>query len=82
MTKPAINVWQAASTTGDASARWTKTDAFRLEQADDTLAAVSQLVQKGAAKDLHDFDNHLDNVTNDWSNAHLNRNLEQLLAMY
>lgn len=80
MKKPAINVWQASAT--ETTSRWTKTDAFRLEQSDDTLDAVSKLVQRGAAKDLQDFDNHLDNVANDWSNEHLNRDLKQLLAMY
>lgn len=81
MSKPAINVWQAAATDNPTS-RWQKNDAFRLEQSDDTLDAVSKLVQRGAAKDLQDFDNHLDNVANDWTNEHLNRDLKQLLAMY
>lgn len=83
MKKPAINLWQASTSTAtEASARWSKTDTFRIDQVDDTLDAVSKLVQKGAAKDLYDFDNHLDNVANDWTNAHLNRDLQQLLAMY
>lgn len=73
---PAINVWQSND------GRWTKSTSFSVEQCDHTLDAVSSLVQRGAAKDLQDFDNYLDNVQNDWTNGHLNRDLPQLLAMY
>lgn len=76
MDRAAIKVWQSSE------GRWTKTTNFSIEQGQDTFEAVSSLVQKGAMKDLYDFDNHLDNVENDWSNGHLNRDLQQLLAMY
>lgn len=75
MEKPAIKTWQSND------GRWVKST-FSVEQSDNTLEAVSSLVQKGAMKDLYDFDNHLDNVNNDWANNHLNRDLKQLLAMY
>lgn len=73
---PAIRVWQMSD------GRWTKNGSFSIEQSENTLDAVSSLVQKGAAKDLNDFDNYLDNVQNDFTNSHLNRDLPQLLAMY
>lgn len=55
---------------------------YTLNQIDETLDAVELLIQRGAMKDLYDFDNHLDNVKLDWANVHLNRDLQQLLAMY
>lgn len=75
MERPAIKVWQSADN------RWVKSN-YNLELCDSTLEAVSSLLQKGAMKDLSDFDNYLDNVENDWLNGHLNRDLKQLLAMY
>lgn len=56
--------------------------AFKLEKSDDTLDAVEALLSRGAMKDVFDFDNHLDNIENDWTNEHLNRDLNQLLSMY
>lgn len=75
MDRPALKVWQNIEN------RWTKSN-FSLEQNDNTLETVSALVKRGAMKDLYDFDNHLDNVSNDWINEHLNRDLQQLMAMY
>jgi ER membrane protein complex subunit 8/9 len=46
------------------------------------LDAVSSLLQRGAMKELNDFDNYLDNTESDWSNEHLNRDLNQILAMH
>ncbi len=75
MERPAIKVWQ------NIDSRWVKST-FSLDLCESTLEAVSSLLQKGAMKDLSDFDNYLDNVENDWLNGHLNRDLKQLLAMY
>lgn len=75
MDRPAIKVWQ------NVDSRWVKSN-FSVDLCDSTLEAVSSLLQKGAMKDLNDFDNYLDNVENDWLNGHLNRDLKQLLAMY
>lgn len=72
---PALNVWQSVDS------RWVSAK-FTVQQCDETLDAVSLLVKRGAMKDIHDFDNHLDNVKLDWANEHLNRDIEQLLAMY
>lgn len=60
---------------------WVPTS-FTLNQINETLDAVELLIERGAMKDLFDFDNHLDNIKNDWKNEHLNRDLQQLLAMY
>lgn len=75
MERPAIKAWQNVEN------RWVKTN-FNIDLCESTLEAVSSLLQKGAMKDLNDFDNYLDNVENDWLNEHLNRDLKQLLAMY
>lgn len=75
MDRPAIKVWQ------NVESRWVKSN-FNVDLCESTLEAVSSLIQKGAMKDLNDFDNYLDNVENDWLNEHLNRDLKQLLAMY
>lgn len=72
---PALHLWQSIEN------RWTSAK-FSVQQSDETLDAVSLLVQRGAMKDIYDFDNHLDNVKLDWANEHLNRDIEQLLAMY
>ncbi|XP_028165257.1 ER membrane protein complex subunit 8/9 homolog [Ostrinia furnacalis] len=43
----------------------------------DVLKTVSYLLQYGVEKDLVDFDNYLDDTTQDWTN----RGIEKLLAM-
>lgn len=75
MERSAIKLWQNVDN------RWTKVTG-KLSQNDVTLSAVSTLLQRGAMKDLVDFDNYLDNTENDWLNLHLNRDLNQILAMY
>lgn len=74
-TTPALHIWQNKDN------HWVPST-FKVDQTSETLDAVSLLIERGAMKDLYDFDNHLDNVKNDWTNAHLNRDLQQLLAMY
>lgn len=73
--EPALNVWQNKET------HWMPTS-YTLNQITETLGAVESLIDGGAMKNLHDFDNHLDNIKNDWTNDRLNRDLQQLLAMY
>lgn len=46
-----------------------------------TLDAVSLLLQRGAMKEIYDFDNYLDDVGQDWTNQHLNVDLKQILSM-
>ncbi|XP_037816148.1 ER membrane protein complex subunit 8/9 homolog [Lucilia sericata] len=74
---PAIKVFGCSSDSG----RWSKSD-FKLLQSETTLQAVSALLKRGAMKDVVDFDNHLDNPENDWTNQFLNRDLQQIMAMY
>lgn len=71
----------ALSVSQNKEGHWVSTS-YTLNQINDTLDAVELLIERGAMKDLYDFDNHLDNIKNDWTNAHLNRDLQQLLAMY
>jgi ER membrane protein complex subunit 8/9 len=75
----AAKVWQKSGTSADA--KWTKAK-FGLSDSDRTLDAVSALLQRGAMKELYDFDNYLDNTESDWSNEHLNRDLSKILAMH
>lgn len=61
--------------------RWAKAT-FNLDDSEITLDAVSALMRRGAMKDLVDFDNHLDNPANDWTNEYLSRDLKQIMSMY
>lgn len=72
---PALNLWQ------NKDGHWVH-GSVTVDDLDETLDAVDLLVERGAAKDLHDFDNHLDNLKNDWTNEHFNQDLQKLLAMY
>lgn len=72
---PALNVWQ------NSNGSWTSAK-FAVERSNETLDSVNLLIKRGAMKDIFDFDNHLDNADIDWKNIHLNRDIEQLLAMY
>lgn len=58
--------------------KWVKTK-HSLVNSRQTLEAVSLLLQRGAMKEIFDFDNYLDNTENDWTNQHLN--VELLLSM-
>ncbi|XP_067613556.1 ER membrane protein complex subunit 8/9 homolog [Eurosta solidaginis] len=61
--------------------RWTKAS-YTLAKSKSTLEAVTELLQRGAMRELVDFDNHLDNPEKDWTNANFNRDLKQVMAMY
>ncbi|XP_055525641.1 ER membrane protein complex subunit 8/9 homolog [Wyeomyia smithii] len=76
MCYPAVRVWQHRES------RWNKVPRCTVEDAKNTFDAVSGLLQRGAMKELNDFDNYLDNTENDWNNEHLNRDLPQILSMY
>lgn len=54
MSQPALKLWQFSDT------KWTM-GKYTLHDAQETLEAVSSLLQEGAMKELVDFDNHLDN---------------------
>lgn len=73
--QPAAHIWQ------NKEGHWMPTS-FTLNDKNQTLDSVNLLVKRGAMKDFYDFDNHLDCLQNDWTNAHLNRDLQQLLSMY
>lgn len=75
MQHPAINVYQNSDN------RWISTK-FIVDQSSTTLSAISTLLQRGAMKDIIDFDNHFDNTENDWTNSDFNIDLKKLLAMY
>jgi hypothetical protein len=75
MKQPGMNVWN--STEG----RWTK-GKLTVNDSRQTLDAVSLLLQRGAMKEIFDFDNHLDNLESDWSNQHLNVDLKKILSMH
>lgn len=69
-----LKVWQSND------GKWTKTK-HTLNDSRHTLDAVSLLLQRGAMKDIIDYDNYLDNVENDWTNEHLNVDIKQILSM-
>ncbi|XP_017054296.1 ER membrane protein complex subunit 8/9 homolog [Drosophila ficusphila] len=76
--RAAIQVYSCA---GDSGSRWSKAK-FTLSQATQTLEGVSLLLKRGAMRDLVDFDNHLDNPENDWTNDFLNQSLNDLQKLY
>ena len=45
---------------------------FRHTVEEETLDAASSLLRSGAYRKLMDFDNHLDDVKNDWRNLEIN----------
>ena len=56
---------------------------FRLKLANAATAcdSVKELILKrGLQQQLKDFDNHLDDISNDWTNESLNQELAGLLA--
>lgn len=75
MEQAAVNTWNWND------GRWIKTN-FQLENSRQTLETVSILLQRGAMKDLNDFDNYLDDMESDWTNALLNKDLSSILTMY
>ncbi|CRL04589.1 CLUMA_CG017657, isoform A [Clunio marinus] len=74
MKHPGIKSWQSND------GKWTKVK-HNLIDSRHTLDAVSLLLQRGAMKEIYDFDNYLDNV-DDWTNQHLNVDLKQILSMH
>lgn len=70
-----LKIWQS----GDG--KWAK-GKHSLIDSRNTLDAVSMLLQRGAMKEIFDFDNYLDDVANDWTNQHLNVDLNQILSMH
>ncbi|KAH8254586.1 hypothetical protein KR032_011067 [Drosophila birchii] len=76
--RAAIQVYSCA---GDAATRWSKAK-FTLSQSSQTLEGVSLLLKRGAMRDVVDFDNHLDNPENDWTNDFLNKSLIDLQKLY
>lgn len=70
-----LKVWQSND------GKWVKSK-HSLVDSNHTLDAVSLLLQRGAMKEINDFDNYLDNTENDWTNQNLNFDLKQILSLY
>lgn len=75
MKQSGLKVWNSSE------GRWVKTK-HNLIDSRHTLDAVSSLLQRGAMKEIFDFDNYLDDVEKDWTNSHLNLDLKQILSMH
>lgn len=79
---PAMKVYRCTGGgNGSDPCRWSEAK-YKLVDEGPVLEAVSCLLQRGITRDLIDFDNHLDNPGNDWSNKCLNHDLSKLMAMY
>lgn len=74
--QPALHFWSLTD------GRWQAVERYSVQQQKNTLEATAALVERGASKELMDFDNYLDNTESDWENEHLNRDLNQILALY
>ncbi|EDW02085.1 ER membrane protein complex subunit 8/9 homolog [Drosophila grimshawi] len=75
--RAALHVYGYASD----STRWSKAK-YSIVQTAQTLEGVSLLLKRGAMRDVIDFDNHLDNPENDWTNQFLNQSLKDLQKLY
>lgn len=53
---------------------------IRVTVEDETLEATSSLLEDKIYYDLVDFDNHLDNISLDWKNLSLNKQIEGILS--
>lgn len=47
---------------------------------DHTLDVCSNLLERGVYKSLVDFDNHLDDITLDWMNHEINREINDIIS--
>lgn len=75
MKHSSMKVWQSSE------GKWIKTK-HSLVDASQTLDATSSLLQRGAMKELNDYDNYLDDTENDWTNQNLNFDLKKILSLY
>ncbi|XP_076469930.1 ER membrane protein complex subunit 8-like [Babylonia areolata] len=57
---------------------WKEADKSKSTSEEDTRSTAAELLRSGAQRKVVDFDNHLDNVTNDWRNPELS----ELIATY
>jgi len=65
-----------------AAAKWRNLAAKGVGVDDDTLGLTSNMVQRKIYKDLMDFDNHLDDVTQDYLNVEINMEISAAAAEY
>jgi len=62
---------------GGSAGKWRHLAAKNIGVDEDTLAMTSEMVQRKFQKDLIDFDNHLDDVTQDYLNVDINYQIEK-----
>ena len=67
------SLWLFDSTTGG---KW-KESAYEMVYEDNAAEVVEHMIERKVERDLCDFDNHLDDITQDW----LNTNINQLVVM-
>jgi len=65
----------------DGKFRTKEKSSIHLEHSETTLSTTSSLLHRQAYKELIDFDNHLDDITQDWWNPSLNKKINQLVAI-
>lgn len=54
---------------------------LRLEDPSKSFAAINELIlSQGLQEQLKDFDNHLDDVSNDWRNQGVNEKIAKFVA--
>ncbi|KAL3860393.1 hypothetical protein ACJMK2_010518 [Sinanodonta woodiana] len=56
---------------------WVKYDQRTVEE--EAVSITNSLLQDGAHRELIDFDNHLDDVSNDWRNLTVNENIKRCI---
>ena len=66
-----------STSTTNTDGKWRKCPSKSIKVEEDTLAVASALIQNRAYKDLTDFDNHLDDVSQDYLNVGLNMEIDR-----
>ncbi|EDV21683.1 ER membrane protein complex subunit 8 [Trichoplax sp. H2] len=59
--------------------KWKKDSQYSLEHPNETLPALAKLMTGKAYKNLKDFDNHLDDISVDWLNISINKQITEAM---
>ena len=79
MDSHALLVQMFNGNSGSADGKWRHLAARNIGVDEEVLAITSDFVQKKIQKDLFDFDNHLDDVSQDYLNVGINMEIDRVL---
>lgn len=61
--------------------KWRPVEKVKLYPADADIA-ISVLVREKVQRELVDFDNHLNDINEDWTNKDINKSVQEILKIY